>query len=148
VEDPLDTPPAVSNVPRPARSRRGARILLVEDDSGVRGLMAEILESEGYAVTVAAHPREALNLAEALREPIDLLLTDVIMPGMSGRDLARELAPRRPGLQVLYVSGYAGEAIARHGGIEPGGRFLQKPFSEIDLLRRVAEAIEAGDGAP
>jgi PAS domain S-box-containing protein len=147
VEDPLDARPGVVEAPRPAPSRRGARILLVEDDAGVRGLMAEILEAEGYAVTVAAHPAEALALTEGSSEPIDLLLTDVIMPGMSGRDLARELGARRPGLQVLYVSGYAGEAIARHGGIEPGERFLQKPFSEVDLLHRVAAAIQAGDAA-
>jgi two-component system cell cycle sensor histidine kinase/response regulator CckA len=148
VAQPLDERPAVAEAPRPAPSRSGARILLVEDDAGVRGLMAEILEAAGYVVTVAAHPAEALALVEAMPEPIDLLLTDVIMPGMSGRDLARELAPRRPGLRVLYVSGYAGEAIARHGGIEPGGRFLQKPFSEVDLLQRVAEAVEAGDPPP
>ena len=144
VDAPLDAATAAAKTPLPEPTRRGARILLVEDDAGVRDLVAEILLARGYAVEVAAHPREALELVERSPGRLDLLLTDVIMPGMSGRDLARALLERQPDLRVLYVSGYAGEAVTRVGGLEPGQRFLQKPFSERDLLRHVAEALREG----
>jgi len=140
-------PPAAAAA-RPRPGPPGSRILLVEDDAGVRDLMAELLVSEGYAVQVAANPKEAIALFEGSAERTDLLLTDVIMPGMSGRDLARALLERQPDLRVLYVSGYAGEAVTRVGGLDPGQRFLQKPFSEADLLRQVLEALSEPAGAP
>ena len=147
VDAPVEAhPPAAAARPRPGPP--GSRILLVEDDAGVRDLMAELLVSEGYAVQVAANPKEAIALFEGSAERTDLLLTDVIMPGMSGRDLARALLERQPDLRVLYVSGYAGEAVTRVGGLDPGQRFLQKPFSEADLLRQVLEALSEPAGAP
>jgi CheY-like chemotaxis protein len=121
----------------------GVRLLLAEDDAGVRALMKDLLEGAGYEVAAAARPEEALALAGD--RPFDLLVTDVIMPGMSGRELARRLVERGAARRVLFVSGYAGEALARHGGISAGERFLQKPFTEIGLLATVADAL--GDEA-
>jgi CheY-like chemotaxis protein len=132
--------------PRP-HPGAGARILLVEDDESVRTLMADILGEAGYSVVSAGHPTSALALAASDRS-LDLLVTDVIMPRMSGRDLAQRLSAERPGLRVLYVSGYAGEALARHGGIEIGEHFLTKPFSERGLLDAVAAAIAGSPPAP
>ena len=129
------------------RSGAGGRILLVEDDESVRGLVADLLQEAGYSVLSSGHPAAALALAAAVGS-LDLLVTDVIMPGMSGRDLARRLEAERPGLRVLYVSGYAGEALTRHGGIERGEHFLSKPFSERGLLDAVAAALAASPPAP
>ncbi len=136
--------------PSPAASpcpQAGARILLVEDDESVRGLVADLLQEAGYSVLSAGCPASALTVA-ATAGPLDLLVTDVIMPGMSGRDLARKLGAERPGLHVLYVSGYAGEALSRHGGIERGEHFISKPFSERALLGAVAAALEGSPSAP
>jgi PAS domain S-box-containing protein len=135
-------PPAA--VPRP---RAGGRILLVEDDESVRGLMADLLKEAGYSVLSSGCSSSALALA-ANAGSLDLLLTDVIMPGMSGRDLARRLGAERPSLRVLFVSGYAGEALTRHGGIERGEHFLSKPFSERALLEAVAAALGGAQPAP
>jgi signal transduction histidine kinase len=133
VPDPA--PAAVTPLGRPA-----GRLLVVEDDPSVRALMAEVLAEEGYDVTTAGTPAEALELLDTTAGPIDLLLTDVILPGMSGRTLATQMAATRP-IRVLYVSGYAGEAVVRQGGLSRDDRFLQKPFSEADLLRCVADAL-------
>jgi signal transduction histidine kinase/CheY-like chemotaxis protein len=125
---------------RPRPPRPGLRILLVEDDPGVRAIMQDLLEGEGYFVDAASRPEEALELA-AKDHAFDLLVTDVIMPGLGGRELARRLQELHPGLKAVYVSGYAGEALARHGGIAPGERFLQKPFTEVAFLVIVANAL-------
>jgi CheY-like chemotaxis protein len=119
----------------------GGRILLVEDDAGVRALMAELLQAKGYKVRAAESPAEALAWAESSSEPLDALVTDVVMPGLGGPELADRLGALRPGLRVLFVSGYAGDALARDGEIGPGRRFLSKPFSETALLQGVAEAL-------
>jgi len=124
---------------------RPAQVLLVEDDDGIRELMADILRTAGHRVSTAGRAHEALAMADRHPQP-DILVTDVIMPGMNGPALARALAPRLPGLRVLYVSGYAGEALVRNGGIARGERFLQKPFSERGLLQSVAAALD--DEAP
>jgi CheY-like chemotaxis protein len=123
--------------------RRGARLLVVEDDDGVREIMADLLEAAGYAVSAIGHPLVALETVAALGEAPDLLVTDVVMPGMSGRDLAQRLRSRQPDLRVIFVSGYAGEALARRGEIDSGDRFLLKPFSEKAFLLAVAEALES-----
>ncbi len=145
--EPIAPVPAVTAPLAPGSAN--ARILLVEDDDGVRELMADILETQGYAVVATGHPASALELAASLGT-IDLLVTDVIMPGMSGHELAARLAAIRPSLRTLYVSGYAGEALARYGGIERSERFLQKPFSERGLLASVAAALstQPDDGRP
>jgi PAS domain S-box-containing protein len=112
-------------------------ILLVEDETVVRQLVSEILETSGYAVLQAGDGPSALELLRRHSDPIDLLLTDVVMPGMSGPEVAGAVTSMRPGTQVLYMSGYTDSAIGHHGVLEPGIAFLQKPFSADDLTRKV-----------
>jgi CheY-like chemotaxis protein len=110
-------------------------ILIVDDDADVRALTREILEQAGYRLLEAARGPDALALARAHDGPIHLLLTDVVMPGMSGPELARQLAAGRPDTAVLYMSGQLPDT--------PGARpWLQKPFSEVDLLAWVRRALE------
>jgi CheY-like chemotaxis protein len=113
----------------------------------VRDLAREILEASGYTVLQACDPQDALLIAERHGGPIHLLLTDVIMPRQSGRALAERLRPLRPELQVLFMSGYTNEAIVRHGVLEPGTLFIQKPFTPEGLGRKVREALDLGHGA-
>ena len=108
----------------------------------MRCIMVEYLRDLGYRVIETRNGREALEAA-AQAGPIDLLLTDVIMPGMSGRQLHRELAATRPALRVLFVSGYTDEAIVQHGILEPGTELLQKPFSPAMLGDRVRRILDA-----
>jgi two-component system cell cycle sensor histidine kinase/response regulator CckA len=117
-------------------------LLLVEDDPALRAVMREILESAGYRVHAASRSEEAVAVSGGQAGGIDLLLSDVVMPGPSGPELAAELLARRPGLRVLYTSGCTYDAIARHGLPEPGVRLLQKPFSASDLLRAVRAALD------
>src|SRR5207244_6275034 len=102
--------------------------LVVEDERMVRELFRRVLQGQGYTVLEAENGVQALQLAEQNLDRIDLLLTDMIMPRLGGRELARRLAHLRPGLKVLYVSGYADEAVALQGVFEPGTDYLQKPF--------------------
>jgi PAS domain S-box-containing protein len=119
-------------------------VLLVEDADMVRELARRVLLQNGYTVLVARHGGEALQVCEQNEGPLHLLVTDVVMPGgMSGRDLAENLAPLHPGMKVLYISGYTDNAIARHGVLEPGIAFLQKPFTPDSLVRKVREVLDA-----
>jgi PAS domain S-box-containing protein len=118
-------------------------ILLVEDAEALRLLIAEILEVGGYRVLPGASPEAALAAAEAHAGPIHLLLTDVVMPGMSGREVADRIKASRPTVKVMYMSGYTDEAIGHHGALEPGTHFMQKPFTADALLRKVREVLEA-----
>jgi signal transduction histidine kinase len=120
----------------------GERVLLVEDNEAVRGLVRDMLLDRGYDVLVAAGPGQALALADGLPE-LDLLVTDVVMPEMNGRQLAERLAEGRPGLRVLYTSGYTDDAMIARGVFERGFTFLQKPFSIEELALHVREALEA-----
>jgi len=124
-----------------AAPRAPGTILLVEDEGALRELAAEILQEAGYAVLVAAHPGEALELAARHAGPIDLLLTDVVMPQMSGRDLVERLSPARPGMKVLYMSGYTDDAIVHHGVLDPGTVLLPKPFAPEVLTRKVHDVL-------
>jgi len=117
-------------------------ILLVEDEDAVRGLLREVLEEAGYTVLQAASGVEALRVSRAHAGTVDLLLTDVVMPGMGGREVATLLAAQRPGLRVLFASGYTAEAIARHGVLEPGTDLIHKPFTPDALLRCVRERLD------
>ena len=117
-------------------------VLVVEDQHELRELAKRVLGGHGYRVLVAANGVEALKLAEQAG-PIDLLVTDVIMPGMSGREVALLLSAMRPELKVLYVSGYPDESIVHHGVLEAGIAFLQKPFSPDALARRVRRVLDA-----
>ena len=119
-------------------------ILLVEDEAAVRAVTRELLVRNGYTVLEAADGPAALALVNGAEGPsrIDLLLTDVIMPGMSGRELAEQMIARSRGLRVLYISGYTDDAVVRHGMLEPGLAYLEKPFSPAALLRKVRETLK------
>src|SRR5207244_2536606 len=118
-------------------------LLVAEDEQLVRLLARKILEHAGYTVLVATGGPDALRLAGQHRGPIDLLLTDVVMPEMSGRELMHRLAGHRPEMRVLYMSGYADEAVERHGVLDPGTAFIQKPFTPDGLARKVREVLDA-----
>ena len=133
--------PAPAKPPAAEATPGGETVLLVEDDPGVRSLAREVLERAGYRVLAVADPEQALAAAGSHPGPIDLLLTDLVMPGMSGRRLAGLLRQRRPEAKVLYCSGYLDEGAALNGGLEPGTPFLAKPFRPADLLRAVREAL-------
>jgi signal transduction histidine kinase/ActR/RegA family two-component response regulator len=128
---------------RPAAAAGGTEtILLVEDEEGVRELARDILRASGYTVLEARNGPEALLLCERHQGPLDMLLTDVVMPRMSGRELAERLAPLRPELSVLYMSGYTDDAVIRHGVLAAGTAFLQKPFTPAALVLRVRETLD------
>src|SRR6185503_3808855 len=113
--------------PRPARGG-SERILLVEDEEQILRVSSAILKKAGYQVVEARRPTEALELFGRDAESIDLLLTDVVMPGMSGRQLAERITAARAGVRVLFMSGYTNDAILQHGVLAPGVSFIQKPL--------------------
>jgi len=118
-------------------------ILLVEDEAMVRALARDVLKMNGYRVIEAAHGLEALAISQKHRGPIHLMLTDVVMPHMNGRELHEKLAPLRPGLRVLYMSGYAEAGIVHDGVVDPGTSFIPKPFTPETLAARVREVLDA-----
>lgn len=117
-------------------------ILLVEDEPAILKMTTQMLEQQGYTVLPAARPAEAMHLAEVHPGRIDLLMTDVVMPEMNGRDLARSLLSLYPNVKRLFMSGYTGDVIALHGVLDPGVHFIQKPFSIKRLTAKVREALE------
>jgi PAS domain S-box-containing protein len=117
-------------------------VLLVEDEDSVRELARRILEAYGYAVLEASGSDNALRVCEAHEGRIDLMLTDVVMPGASGRELAQLIAIRHPEISVLYMSGYTDDAIVQHGVLGADTPFLQKPFSPVALARKVRETLD------
>ncbi len=128
---------------RPSVHGAGETVLAVEDDPAVRALTAQTLRAAGYVVLLAQDGREALELGARHTERIELLVTDVVMPHMSGRQLADAMLRLRPALRVLFVSGYA-EDVVVHGGVpEDGSAFLDKPFTPTELLRKVREVLES-----
>ncbi|HEV2749162.1 MAG TPA: response regulator [Gemmatimonadales bacterium] len=135
---------------RPAPSREAGTlagtetILLAEDDEMLRPLAKGLLVKLGYTVLEAENAAQALAVASRHQGQIHLLVSDVVMPGASGRDLARRLAESRPDTKVLYISGYTDDAIVHHGMLEPGLNFLQKPFTPAALARKVREILNAG----
>ena len=114
----------------------------MEDEESIRKLAIEILGHYGYAVLSAGDGEEALRIAGEHKGEIDLLLTDVIMPWMGGPELFERIRQLRPGIKVLYVSGYTDNAIVHQGVLDPGIAFLQKPYSPISLARKVKEVLE------
>jgi PAS domain S-box-containing protein len=116
-------------------------VLLVEDEASVRQLVREVLESKGYCVLEAENGQAGLTAAAMCKEKIDLVITDVVMPGMSGRELAQRILETRPDIKVLYLSGYTEDAIVNEGTLDSGKAFLQKPFTLLNLSRKVREVL-------
>jgi DNA-binding response OmpR family regulator len=121
-------------------------VLVVEDDEMIRALVQKVLKGNGYTTLVAESGPAALRLAGQHDGRIHLLMTDVVMPGMNGREVAERLAPAHAGVKVLYLSGYTDDAIVHHGVLEPGIAFLQKPFTPAVLVRKVREVLDAAPG--
>jgi DNA-binding response OmpR family regulator len=116
-------------------------VLVVEDEQLVRDLVRRTLRRAGYTVLVAENGEEALSVSRANVGPVDLVVTDVVMPRMNGSELASRLLLERPGMRVLFVSGYANDVLDVRGGLEPGTDYLQKPFTPSVLLDRVRELL-------
>ena len=117
------------------------RVLVVEDELAVRRLASRVLRARGYRVLEASDGVEALQLMDRLGGGLDLVLTDIIMPGLSGPALVQRLLPATPELKVLYITGYSEEAIRQHGMLPAGGALLEKPFTAHQLAERVREAL-------
>ncbi len=134
---------------QPSEAPHGTEtLLLAEDDATIRAVAERLLTHLGYTVLVAAGPEEAITLSESYAGEIHLLLTDVIMPAMSGRDLARKLAGQRPLMKTLYMSGYTANVIAHHGVLEPGIAFLQKPVSRMAMALKIREVLACNRPQP
>jgi CheY-like chemotaxis protein len=118
-------------------------VLLVEDSNPLRELAREFLEKGGYTVLEAPDGIEAAHVAQSFEAPIHLLLTDVVMPGMSGHDVAKRLKLSHPEAAVLYMSGYTDDAIVHHGVLDEGVVLLPKPFTRDSLMRKVRERLDA-----
>jgi two-component system cell cycle sensor histidine kinase/response regulator CckA len=137
--------PGVEQKPDSADKLGGSEtILLVEDSEPLRKLAKTFLESAGFPVLSAESGEDAMEVAARYGKAFDLLLTDVVMPGMNGRVLAEQLLARQPGIMVLYMSGYTDSFIAGHGVLEPGTHLLHKPFTEEVLVRKVREVLDGG----
>ncbi len=146
---PISEAPATAEnapLPTPPASRGGETVLLVEDEEAVRHLASTILTRQGYTVLTAESGTAALRVLENHDGPVHLLLTDVIMPEMNGRDLFARLSPHYPDLKVLFMSGYTDNVIAHQGVMDPGVSFIQKPFSVQGLAARVRAVIDGTDG--
>jgi signal transduction histidine kinase/CheY-like chemotaxis protein len=138
-------PPVIIPTSKPLGSET---ILLVEDEDSIRSLVLGILQAHGYTVLEAGRPREALEISKKFEGPIHLLFTDVVMPQMSGREVAEQRSSERHDTKVLYMSGYTDQAIAHHGVLNPGVPFLQKPFTPEALTRKVREVLDRVTSGP
>src|SRR5438132_3611957 len=144
----VEEPAEISGGTRASQSATGGSetVLLVEDEESVRQLVRETLEAKGYKVLEADHGAAALRIASDHHGPIDMLITDVVMPGMSGRELSEQLSASDPDIKILYLSGYTEDAVVHQGVLEPGTSFLQKRFTLQALARKVREALRCERG--
>jgi two-component system cell cycle sensor histidine kinase/response regulator CckA len=126
---------------KPPTSGEMLTVLLVEDEESLRELVGELLEANGYQVLMAEDPTKAIETAERHGGVIHLLLTDVLMPGLNGRELAQRVKDLRPGIRVLYMSGHTEDSIAQSGLVEPGALLISKPFTQESLARKLREAL-------
>ena len=136
-------PPRAEAIAAQPEPRGVETILLVEDEDVVRGLAKQILEQSGYKVMAAARGEEAIRLCLQSADPIHLVLTDVVMPETSGKEVADRLRELLPGLRVLFMSGYTDEAIVHHGVLDSNIEFIQKPFTPTALIRKVREVLDS-----
>jgi two-component system, cell cycle sensor histidine kinase and response regulator CckA len=134
-----DPPPAAE----PAAAVGSETIMVVEDDESVRELVRLMLEGRGYAVLTVEDAEEAARVCRERPGEVDLLLTDVVMPEVGGRDLAERLAEISPSMRILFMSGYSDEAVYGHGEISPNAAFIEKPFTERTLAGKVREVLDA-----
>jgi CheY-like chemotaxis protein len=133
--------PGLSEDPEPPRHEGGETVMLVEDEAQVRDLTERMLKQLGYSVLAAAHGKEAMDVSRAHPGKISLLVTDVVMPNMSGKQVADALLSSRPGLRVLYLSGYADNTVVHHGVLDSNVDFLSKPFSREALAHKIREIL-------
>jgi two-component system, cell cycle sensor histidine kinase and response regulator CckA len=141
--DVVETPKAQAATPAPVRGSE--TILLVEDEESVRNLVADFLKTTGHTVLEACDGEEAIRLASAQTHKIDLLISDVVMPKLSGRELWNGLRKRLPTLKVLFISGYTDDSVVRHGVIDGDVAFLQKPFTMRSLAAKIREVLDADE---
>jgi PAS domain S-box-containing protein len=135
-------PPSMASGPRGSGT-----ILLVEDENSLRQMIAEILREAGYKVLLFADPEEAVNAAALHDGPISAILTDVVMPGMNGHQLADRICEGRPETRVIYMSGYTDDSIGQHGVLEPGTHYIQKPFTAVALQEMLRAVLEEPTGS-
>ena len=135
--------PALAGVAPSEHAADRSLLLLVEDDPSLRALIVSVLEDGGYEVLQASNGLDAIELAERHRGQIDLLLTDIVMPGLSGPELAQRLRGLRPGLEVLFLSGYNDSRLVSRGVKQANVNLLIKPFTPAELVGRVHDLLEA-----
>jgi CheY-like chemotaxis protein len=135
-------------MPDEAGPRGTETILVVEDEAALREITRECLEATGYTVLEAAHAAAALELSERYKGTIHLLVTDVVMPGISGSELAQRLAGERPGLKALYMSGYTDDTVILRGALTEEKAFVQKPFTIAHLAQKVREVLDTPADSP
>ncbi len=131
----------------PPGGERPRTIMLVEDETTVRNLLCEVLQRCGYQVLVCSTPEEGLSTCRNHHGPIDLLLTDVVMPGMNGREMAERISAMLPDLRIIFMSGYSEQVLMQDGELDPRIEYLQKPFSLQILRNRLLRVLGVGERA-
>jgi DNA-binding NtrC family response regulator len=140
IEPPTTT--QTPDAPAPQRQQGSETVLIVEEKDEIRAALGASLERRGYTVLKACHSKEAVMIGRRHEGPIHLLLTDVVMPQMTGPELTQRVSPLRPQMKVLYVSGYTSDALNQRNMMEPGTAFLQKPFTPDALARQVRAVLD------